>query len=147
MNVVVDTSVLGFLCHSNPKHSDAAERRFEELRGRAATPIRVHLPEIADYELRRKLLHIGSLRSIAQLDRLVATFVYLPLTTSVMRDAARLWADTRSRGKSAASPATLDGDAILAAQAMSVAGTVVTTNRKHVAALGLAVEDWGDLTR
>ncbi len=64
-----------------------------------------------------------------------------------MRDAARLWAEARAKGKSAAAPATLDGDAILAAQALSVAGTVVTTNRKHIAALGLAVEDWSDLTR
>ena len=62
------TGVLGFLCHSNPRLSEAAERRFEELRARAGDTLRVCLPEIADYELRRKLLHIGSTRSIAQLD-------------------------------------------------------------------------------
>ncbi len=146
MNVVVDTGVLGYLCHSNRQHSEAAERRFDELRVRVPA-LRICIPEIADYELRRKLLHIGSTRSVAMLDRLASTFVYLPLTTSVMRDAARLWADARSRGEATAAPGALDGDAILAAQALSVGGTVVTTNRRHLAALGLAVEDWSDMKR
>jgi predicted nucleic acid-binding protein len=147
VNVLIDTGVLGFLCHPNPALSEAAEHRFDELRGRASTPPQLCLPEIADYELRRKLLHIGSTRSLAQLDRLAATFVYLPLTTEVMRGAARLWADARSTGRPTGAPTALDGDAILAAQALTVGGLVVTTNRKHLTALGVAVEDWSDLTR
>jgi predicted nucleic acid-binding protein len=78
--------------------------------------------------------------------RLANDLVYLPITTAIMRDAARLWADARSRGFPTASPQGLDGDVILAAQALSVQGSVATTNRGHLAAFGVTVEDLRELT-
>jgi predicted nucleic acid-binding protein len=50
-----------------------------------------------------------------------------------MRRAASLWADARHRGLPTAPPDALDSDVILAAQAMEVGGTIVTTNPKHLA--------------
>ena len=65
--------------------------------------------------------------------------MYLPLTTPVMRDAARLWADARNAGRPTAHPHALDGDVILAAQARSAQAAygretvVVTANVTHLA--------------
>lgn len=72
------------------------------------------------------------MRAVERLDQLRATFIYLQLTTAAMRHAAELWADARTRGLPTASEASLDADVILAAQAISVGGTVVTTNPRHL---------------
>ena len=44
---------------------------------------------------------------------------YLPVTTDSMHLAANLWATTRQEGRPTASPHALDGDVILAAQALT----------------------------
>ena len=49
--------------------------------------VRVILPEIADYEVRRELIRAGKIASVARLDALAATIEYLPLTTAAMRQA------------------------------------------------------------
>jgi predicted nucleic acid-binding protein len=95
------------------------------------------VPEIADYELRRKLLHLihkgqAAPESIRRLDDLAKLLDYLPLDTDTMRQAAQLWADARIRGIPTASDPALDGDVILAAQALSVDGAIVTSNRRHL---------------
>lgn len=146
MKVVLDTNVLGILCHRDRERAALAEARLASILPAGAGPIELVVPELADFELRRKLLHIGARGSLAQLDRLGAALLYLPITTAIMRDAARLWAQARSQGTPTAPPHGLDGDVILAAQVLSVQGTVATTNRKHLAALGVPVEDLGDLS-
>lgn len=50
-----------------------------------------------------------------------------------MQRAARLWAEARFLGLPTASEESLDGDVILAAQAIMASGTVVTMNRRHLA--------------
>jgi predicted nucleic acid-binding protein len=100
--------------------------------------IRIGVPEIADYEVRRELLRAGKMRGIERLDALLETFEYLPLSTAVMRDAASLWADVRRRGQPTADSKALDADVILAAQArrMTAAEVVVaTTNVRHLSRL------------
>ena len=86
----------------------------------------VILPEIADYELRRKLLHLRlkprSRTGLTRLDQLAEVLAYLPLSTSVMRRAAELWAQAGASGLPTADEAELDGDIILAAQAQSAGG-------------------------
>lgn len=96
---------------------------------------RVIVPEITDYEVRRELLRIGSTKGIAKLDSLALTIEYLPLTTSVMRLAADLWAQMRQAGRPTAGDRAIDADVNLAAQAigLSIADIVIaTTNVGHL---------------
>jgi len=110
--------------------------------------VRVILPEITDYEVRRELLRINNLPGILRLDRLAAAVEYLPLTTAAMRRAAEMWAEVRQQGKPAADPKELDGDVILAAQAtlLGVPDLVVaTTNVGHLARY-VTAKYWQDVT-
>ncbi|MEK6262814.1 MAG: nuclease [Planctomycetota bacterium] len=91
------------------------------------------MPEIADYEVRRELLRANKVNGLALLDTLTESLDYLPLTTAVMRRAARLWADARQSGQPTDN--TIDGDVILAAQALSLGVddyVVATTNVGHL---------------
>lgn len=95
------------------------------------------LPEIADYEHRRKLLHLESRGSLLHLDALKETIGYAPLTTNVMLGAARLWAEARKRVLPTTSERALDTDVILAAQALDFAENgseviVATMNPRHL---------------
>ncbi len=97
----------------------------------------VILPEIADYEIRRELIRAGKLAGIRKLDQFKIALTYRPLTTEVMLLAAQLWADARRRGKPTAEPNALDGDVILAAQAIWEANDgneviIATTNVGHL---------------
>lgn len=108
------------------------------------------MPEIADYEQRRELLRSGRRRSVERMDELAAMIGYLPITTTVMRRAARLWAQARNEGRPTASPESLDADVILAAQALVLeeesgeAVVVATTNPNHLSRY-VAAEDWRDI--
>jgi len=109
------------------------QRLLEDIR------FEVCVPEIVDYEHRRKLLHLTQRPHQARkwahealhvLDRL-ASVGYVPLTTDTMRLAASIWAHTRAQGQSRSPEENLDVDVILAAQARQVGGHIVTTNDKH----------------
>lgn len=97
----------------------------------------VMLPEIADYEVRRELIRKGITAAIRRLDQLKSQIPYRPLTTEVMLLAAQLWADARNRGKPTADSHALDGDVILAAQAILEVNAgnevvIATTNVRHL---------------
>ena len=97
----------------------------------------VMLPEIADYEVRRELIRVGKTAGIERLDQLKSQIPYRPLTTEVMLLAAQLWADARNRGKPTADRNALDGDVILAAQAIWEVNAgnevvIATTNVGHL---------------
>ncbi|MEG4276983.1 nucleic acid-binding protein [Microcoleus sp. MON1_C1] len=97
----------------------------------------VMIPEIADYEVRRELIRAGKAAGIRRLDELKSQLPYRPLTTEVMLLAAQLWADSRRRGRPTAEPNALDGDVILAAQAILEASEgnevlIATTNVGHL---------------
>jgi predicted nucleic acid-binding protein len=69
---------------------------------------------------------------------------YLPLTTQAMRRAAELWALVRQQGRPTASDKAIDGDVILAAQALTIGSSsvvVATTNVGHLSRL-VAAELW-----
>src|SRR5262249_6922793 len=108
-------------------------RLFEDVR------YQICIPEIADYELRRKLLHLAqhphqarkwAQEALKDLDLFVSRN-YIPITTETMRLAAELWAQTRISGRPRGTEEELDGDVILAAQAQQAGGQIITVNDKH----------------
>lgn len=149
MILLLDTGILGSLCHPNREESRPVVKWLESL---LASPhhARIILPEMADYELRRKLLHLirksqASEKSIVRLDDLGKVLDFLPLDGEIMRHAAELWAEVRSLGKPTAAEQALDGDVILAAQALAVGGTIVTKNRKHLSRF-VPARDYSDIS-
>jgi predicted nucleic acid-binding protein len=106
------------------------------------------VPEIADYEVRRELLRANKVRGLARLDALADLLEYLPLTTAAMRQAAVLWAQARQQGRPTADDKALDGDVILAAQAITLGTTevvIATTNVGHLSRFAPAAL-WPDIT-
>jgi predicted nucleic acid-binding protein len=133
--VFLDAGPLGLL--TNARGKPKPDRCRQWAKDLAAAGARIFVPEIADYEVRRKLIHIGASAGIRRLDHVKAVLDYAPLTTDVMLRAAELWASARSAGLPTAAPEALDGDCILAAQAILAAGsadtvTVATDNVGHL---------------
>jgi hypothetical protein len=145
MIVLLDTGPLGLVTNPRATAQNAACRLW--VTNLATTGVRVLVPEIADYELRRELIRVNRQRGIAYLDRLETTGGYVPLTTAAMRRAAALWALARQMGTPTAPDLALDGDVILAAQALVLAvqeaDQVVsaTTNPGHLQRFAPA-EEW-----
>lgn len=113
-----------------------------------ATGNRVIIPEIADYELRRELLRANKTKGIARLDTLAQFLEYLPITTTAMRQAAKLWAQARQQGQPTAGDKTIDGDMILIAQAMTLTSSdrvIATTNVGHLTKF-VAAELWQNIS-
>jgi predicted nucleic acid-binding protein len=145
--IVLDSAPLSLLCAPVKKGGEAADcARW--LAGLLAAGARVAVPEIADYEVRRELIRAGKASSIARLDALASAIEYLPLSTAAMRNAAELWAAVRKAGKPTASEKAIDGDAILAAQALTLGVpdlVVATTNVGHLSRFVTAAE-WRTVT-
>ena len=133
--VVLDTGVLGMLVH--PTETGEPRECKTWLKQLVLRGVAVYVPEIADYELRRELLRMGSAASIRRLEDLETRLHYAPITTGAMLKAAEFWATARSAGTPTADGKALDADAILAAQSTLVAGPgdqviVATTNVGHL---------------
>jgi predicted nucleic acid-binding protein len=132
--VLLNSGPVGLLTHPhNPPPVVACRQWVARLQ---AAGWRVILPEITDYEIRRELLLRGSTVGINHLDWLAGQLEYLPLTTAAMRQAAEFWAAARKAGAPTAGPHELDGDAILAAQAVTLGEpqfVVATSNVGHLA--------------
>jgi predicted nucleic acid-binding protein len=100
---------------------------------------RILIPAICYYETLREL----ELRqAVSQITRLktfcLDTNRFIPLTTVHLEIAAKLWGQARRAGQPTADPQALDGDVILAAQAISLGFPpsefiVATTNLGHIA--------------
>ncbi len=133
--VFLDSGPLGLLTNARGKPRPDLCRQW--VKGLTAAGVRVFVPEIADYEVRRKLIHIGAAAGVRRLDHVKAMLDYAPLTTDVMLLAAELWAAARRVGLATAPPEAIDGDCILAAQALRAAGpgdviTVATDNVRQL---------------
>jgi predicted nucleic acid-binding protein len=128
--VLLDSGPLGFLSHPRP-----GLEILDWLADLVESRVRVLVPEIADYEVRRELIRIGSVRGIERLEHLKLTLGYVPITTPTMLQAARFWAQARNQGKPTAGSSSLDADVVLAAQAASFLPrnvVIATTNPKHL---------------
>jgi predicted nucleic acid-binding protein len=74
-------------------------------------------------------------KGLERLDALASLLQYLPLSTAAMRQAAVLWAKARQQGKPTAGDKALDGDVILAGQAITLNASdvlIATTNVGHL---------------
>ena len=70
--VFLDTGTLGMV--ANPRGTSRAFQCQRWARNLLAAGVRVFVPEICDYEERRKLIHAGSTSGLARLDRLKIGF-------------------------------------------------------------------------
>lgn len=133
--IFLDSGTLGMV--SNPRGKPRAVLCRQWVRDLLAARVRVYVPEIADYEIRRELLRCGATAGIRRLDQVKATLDYAPISTDVMLREAELWADVRRAGRPTAPDDALDGDCILSAQALLAPGpgdtvTVASDNVGHL---------------
>lgn len=133
--IVLDSTPVGLI--TNPQATALSVKCQEWFANLFDRGYDIVLPEIIDYEIRRELLRANKISGIKKLNSLKAEIIYLPITTEVMLKAAELWAEVRKKGKPTADYKALDGDVILAAQAILVTNygyevTVATNNTKHL---------------
>jgi len=108
-------------------------------------PAVAYYEEVREMELRRAAQQILRLQGFCfNPDR------FIPLTTDHLTDAAKLWAQVRQEGQPTADRHSLDGDAILAAQVLSLnllddEYIVATRNPKHLNRFGLHTGEWQDI--
>lgn len=143
--VLLDAGPLGLV--TNPNRSPQSRNCTQWLQSLLSAGVRVIVPEIADYEVRRELLRASKTRGIARLDEIISLVDYLPITTVAMRRAAELWAQARRQGQPTAADHAIDADVILAAQALTcgeVDVVVATTNVGHLARFAPA-EIWPNI--
>lgn len=145
--IVLDAGPLGLLTRS--RSVPLANQCAQWLRDLLVAGERVIIPEIADYEVRRELVRLQATGPLRRLDTLVAQMEYVALTTGAMRLAAQLWGSIRQQGQPTADPHALDGDVILAAQALSLLTDapvlVATTNVGHLSRL-VPADLWVNIT-
>lgn len=137
--IFLDTGVLGFVTH--PKGNAESNRCTQWLVDLLRHGVRVCIPEVCDYELRRdyvrRAVSEGAAKdALAKLDGLKSTLEYIPIRTDMMVRAAVLWAEARNNHMPTADNKELDVDVILAAQAQLIAAgnklTIATTNVGHL---------------
>lgn len=133
MKVFLDTGVLGFLTHPKADLARPCVTWLSSLIGAGATIV---VPEICDYELRRKLIHLGSTNALGKLDQLGRALTFENVDSGVWRRAAELWANCRASGQALAPDDALDGDVLLIALTERHEDdtdiVVATTNIKHL---------------
>lgn len=143
--VLLDAGPLGLV--TNPKYSPPSLACTQWLTSLVDKKIRVIVPEIADYEVRRELLRAKKTTGIERLDELAKFLEYLPISTPAMRQAASFWSMARQRGEPTADNRMIDGDMILAGQAMALGVSdpvIATTNVRHLARF-VRAELWPDI--
>lgn len=92
--VLFDTGPLGQIARKRPP--EAMVTWAERL---TSSGVRLAVPEICDYELRREYIRAGLKESLVVLDLLPTVYDYIPLDTTTMQRAAELWAFVRAKGK------------------------------------------------
>lgn len=151
MIILLDSSPVGLLAHARDVDSPAKECN-EWARGRLQAGHRLFVPEIVDYEVRRELIRLGNRRSLLRLDQLPVTLGFHEVTSEVLRQAARFWADARRAGKPTADRHSLDIDMILAGHAAVIAQqfpgsqvVIATSNVQHLQRF-VDARDWETIT-
>jgi predicted nucleic acid-binding protein len=131
---LLDSGPLGLLAHDRPARRIPIQAWAVQEMSAGAT---VYISEVADFEVRReltRLIRAGQLPAsrLNRLDRLANLCSFLAMSTTMWRRAAEFWADARLQGLPTASPAALDADVLVAAQAAETNATVITNNAVHI---------------
>jgi predicted nucleic acid-binding protein len=133
-----DGDPAGLACHErgNPESGYLRHWMIKEITAGA----QIVIPAIVDYEIRRSLILAEAWGGLKRLDSLYSNgdAYPLPISDAALRKAAELWADARRRGEQTAHDHALDGDVILAAQAMEYCSDaddwqILTENVNHIA--------------
>ena len=145
--ILLDAGPLGLI--TNPRASQETRDCNLWLESLVLKEVQVKITEIADYEVRRELLRADKFKGIERLDDLQKYLDYVPLTTQAMLKAAQFWAQVRKQGMPTADDKALDGDVILAAQAILIQDEgheviIATTNVGHLSRLAQA-KTWRDI--
>ena len=145
--ILLDAGPLGLI--TNPRATQEARECNQWLEALALKEIKVKIPEIADYEVRRELLRADKFKGIERLNDLQRYLDYVPLTTQTILKAAQFWAQVRKQGRPTADDKALDGDVILAAQAILIQDEgheviIATTNVGHLSRLAQA-KTWREI--
>lgn len=152
MIILLDAGPLGML--TNPAATRKTREITDWMAAHLARGVKVRVPEVSDYEVRRNMILEGLTAALSRLDSLGGTIGYIPITTPTMRKAAELWADVRRRGVPTAPKEELDCDAVLAAQAIVTSADVeeiliATDNVGHLNRFETAMvkaKNWRDIT-
>jgi predicted nucleic acid-binding protein len=133
--IFLDTGTLGLISHPKAKPDAEACRRWAtDLLSAGA---RIIVPGIDDYEARRELIRESRTGSLRRLNAIREGYEFAPITQEAIDEAAVLWAKIRDAGLPTADDKALDGDCILAAQALLAAEpgdvlTVASDNVRHL---------------
>jgi hypothetical protein len=146
--IVLDAGPLGLLAGDRRRNLKVDAIIDWKIQARANGAI-IIVPEIADYEVRRELLRVNAMSGVKRLNALRTELFYAPISTEVMQRAAELWAEARRQGLPTADDKALDGDVIVAAQAMNCVGhgdllTVATDNARHLSRF-LEAREWDEI--
>jgi len=153
MIVFLDTGVLGLV--SSPSNTVEAKQCKQWLYRLLSRSVYIVTSDICDYEVRRGLLLASltnpNIQGINNLDALQEVIDFLPLTKSVMKKAATMWASARSQGIQTADNKNIDADIIISAHWKLLkeeypggAVVIATTNVKHLKRFTEATE-WKDI--
>ena len=120
LTIFLDNGPLGLI--TNPKRPPETALALTWAISMQRAGNRLMVPAIADFEVRRELERAGQTKGIAMLDAWnhSESGRYLPLSDSALRLGSKLWAKARNSGTSTADPKELDGDVLIAAQALDM---------------------------
>jgi predicted nucleic acid-binding protein len=147
--IVLDSGPLGDACRKRG-HPNVEALAHWRHHARANGAI-IAIPEIADYEVRRGLLSTGAADGLRRLDFLQKELRhFIPISSAAMRKAAELWADARRKGAPTAAENEIDGDVILAAQAILDSGAgdslvIATYNARHLSRYHVDAQHWDEI--
>lgn len=144
MTVFLDAGPLGIL--TNPKLPDETLRALQWVLDMEAAGHRFIVPAVADYEVRRELIRAGKVKGIAALNAFNTAQPgrFISMTDSALLLGANLWAQARNAGTPTAHPRDLDGDVLIAAQALDMGLplaeiVIATVNVSHISLFAPAV--------
>ncbi len=147
--IVLDSTPLALLCQR--QGLAAAEQCRRWLLRHVTAGVRVFVPEVIDYEVRRELLRLRLTNAVQMLDGLTSTPTdrLVRVSAATFTTAAALWARSRQAGTPTADPLSLDVDVVLAAQVLTagwdLSTTIVATGNARHLKLFVPAAEWATI--